>query len=142
MSSRLPRPRSRTSPGVPSLRKLYQKEACLIKHLKALESLETDHMKNIEEIKKKLEELKPFLKEKFKLKSIGIFGSYIRGEEKKGSDLDILVEFEESAGLSLLEFIRLENYLSEELGVKVDLVEKSTLKPRIGKSILEEVINL
>ncbi|MEM3382249.1 MAG: nucleotidyltransferase family protein [Candidatus Bathyarchaeia archaeon] len=99
-------------------------------------------MKNIEEIKKKLEELKPFLKEKFKLKSIGIFGSYIRGEEKKGSDLDILVEFEESAGLSLLEFIRLENYLSEELGVKVDLVEKSTLKPRIGKSILEEVINL
>ncbi|MBS7651203.1 MAG: nucleotidyltransferase family protein [Halobacteria archaeon] len=99
-------------------------------------------MKNIEEIKKKLEELKPFLKEKFKLKSIGIFGSYIRGEEKKGSDLDILVEFEESAGLSLLDFIRLENYLSEELGVKVDLVEKSTLKPRIGKSILEEVINL
>ncbi|MEM2914434.1 MAG: nucleotidyltransferase family protein [Candidatus Bathyarchaeia archaeon] len=99
-------------------------------------------MKNIEEIKKKLEELKPYLKEKFKVKSIGIFGSYIRGEEKRGSDLDILVEFEESAGLSLLDFVRLENYLSEELGVNVDLVEKSTLKPRIGKRILEEVVNL
>lgn len=99
-------------------------------------------MKNVEEIKKKLEELKPFLEEKFKVKFIGIFGSYVRGEEKKGSDLDILVEFEDSANLSLLDFIRLENYLSEELGVKVDLVEKTTLKPRIGKRILEEVVPL
>ena len=99
-------------------------------------------MKNVEEIKKKLEELKPSLKEKFKMKSIGIFGSYLRGEEKKGSDLDILIEFDESASLSLLDFIRLEYYLGEELGVKVDLVEKSTLKPRIGKHILEEVVNV
>ncbi|MEM2123669.1 MAG: nucleotidyltransferase family protein, partial [Candidatus Bathyarchaeia archaeon] len=87
-------------------------------------------MKNIEEIKKKIEELKPSLKEEFNVKSIGIFGSYIKGEEKRGSDLDILVEFEDSADLSLLDFIGLENYLSAELGVRVDLVEKSTLKPR------------
>ncbi|MEM2507162.1 MAG: hypothetical protein QXF61_08995 [Nitrososphaeria archaeon] len=58
------------------------------------------------------------------------------------SELDILVEFEDSAGLSLLDFIRLENYLSKELGVKVYLVEKNTLKPRIGKHILEEAVNL
>ncbi|MBS7645543.1 nucleotidyltransferase family protein [Candidatus Bathyarchaeota archaeon] len=89
-----------------------------------------------------MEELKPSLKEEFNVKSIGIFGSYIRGEEKRGSDLDILVEFEDSADLSLLDFIELENYLSAELGVRVDLVEKSTLKPRIGKRILEEVVNL
>ena len=99
-------------------------------------------MKYVEEIKKKLEELKPLLEEKFEVKSIGIFGSYIRGGEKKGSDLDILVEFEESADLSLLDFIRLENHLSEELGVKVDLVEKGTLKPRIGKHILEELVSI
>jgi len=99
-------------------------------------------MKKIEEIKKKLEELKPSLKEEFKVQSIGVFGSYLRGEEKKGSDLDVLVEFEESAVLSLLDFIGLENYLSEALGVKVDLVEKNTLKPRIGKHILEEVVNI
>ena len=99
-------------------------------------------MKYVEKIKEKLEELKPLLKEKFEVKSIGIFGSYIRGGERKGSDLDILVEFEESADLSLLDFIRLENYLSEELGVKVDLVEKGTLKPRIGKHILEEVVSI
>lgn len=99
-------------------------------------------MKNIEEIKKKLEELKPSLKEKFKVRSIGIFGSYVKGVKKKRSDLDILIEFEESAGLSLLDFIRLENYLSKVLGVKVDLVERSTLKPRIGKHILEEVVEI
>ena len=99
-------------------------------------------MKKIEKMKMKLEELKPLLREKFKVKSIGIFCSYVRGEEKRGSDLDVLVEFDESAELSLLDFIRLENYLSEELGVKVDLVEKSVLKPRIGKHILEEVVNI
>jgi len=99
-------------------------------------------MKRIDEIKKKLVELKPLLKEDFKVTSIGIFGSYLRGEAKRESDLDVLVEFEESAGLSLLDFIGLENYLSDELGVKVDLVEKSALKPRIGKRILEEVVNI
>jgi predicted nucleotidyltransferase len=99
-------------------------------------------MKYVEKTKKKLEELKPSLEEKFRVKSIGIFGSYIRGEGEKESDLDILVEFEESADLSLLDFIRLENHLSEELGVKVDLVEKRTLKPRIGKHILEEVVRI
>jgi predicted nucleotidyltransferase len=99
-------------------------------------------MKYVEKTKKKLEELKPSLEEKFEVKSIGIFGSYIRGEGEKESDLDILVEFEESADLSLLDFIRLENHLSEELGVKVDLVEKRTLKPRMGKHILEEVVRI
>ena len=99
-------------------------------------------MKYAEKIKRKLEELKPSLEEKFKVKSIGIFGSRIRGEEEKESDLDVLVEFEESADLSLLGFIRLENHLSEELGVKVDLVEERTLKPRIGKRILEEVVRI
>ena len=97
-------------------------------------------MKNLEEIKEKIEELKPSLKERFKVKSIGIFGSYIRGEEKGKSDLDILVEFDEP--ISLLKFIALENYLSDSIGVKVDLVERSALKPRIGKHILEEVVNI
>jgi predicted nucleotidyltransferase len=54
---------------------------------------------------RRLEEFRPSLEEKFKVKSIGIFGSYVRGEEKEESDLDVLVEFEESAGLSLLGFV-------------------------------------
>jgi hypothetical protein len=52
------------------------------------------------------------------------------------------VEFEETADLSLLDFIGIENYLSDVLGIKVDLVEKHTLKPRIGKHVLEEVVNI
>jgi predicted nucleotidyltransferase len=99
-------------------------------------------MNKIEEIKKELEELKPILREKYKVKSMGIFGSYLRSEERKDSDLDILVEFEEDAPLSLLDFIRLENYLAEILGIRVDLVEKNTLKPRIGANILREVVNI
>jgi hypothetical protein len=99
-------------------------------------------MKNIEKIKKELNELKPSLRREFKVKTIGIFGSYTRQEQKKRSDLDILVEFEKSPSISLLDFIKLENYLSEALGVKVDLVEKSTLKPRIGKRILKEVVSI
>ncbi len=99
-------------------------------------------MKNFKQIEKKLEELKPTLRERFKVKKIGVFGSYIRGKQKKSSDLDILVEFKKTDTLSLLEFIGLENYLTEALGTKVDLVEKSGLKPRIGKHILEEVVYL
>jgi len=90
----------------------------------------------IEKLNKNL----PILKEKYNVKSIGVFGSYVRGEAKAGSDLDILVTFEKPIGL--LKFIELENYLSESTGIKVDLVSKKALKPRIGKQILEEVVNV
>jgi len=99
-------------------------------------------MKNLEEIKSTLARRKEELRKKYKVKEIGIFGSYVRGEQKKQSDVDLLVEFEKSSNLTLLDFIGLENYLGELLGVKVDLVEKHTLKPRIGKHVLEEVVNV
>ena len=82
------------------------------------------------------------MRQKYRVKEIGVFGSYVRGEQKRKSDVDVLVEFEESSNLTLLEFVRLENYLGEVLGIKVDLVEKHTLKPRIGKHVLEEVVNI
>ena len=81
---------------------------------------------------------KPELVERYHVKSLGVFGSYVRGEQTKGSDLDVLVEFADDS-LSLLKFIALENYLSDLLGVKVDLVEKQGLKPTIGQRILQEV---
>ena len=99
-------------------------------------------VRKIERTKRRLVELKPSLKEEFGVASIGVFGSHVRGREKRGSDLDVLVEFDESADLSLLDFVGLESYLSDVLGVKVDLVEKSALKPRIGKRILEKVANV
>lgn len=95
-------------------------------------------MKKIEQIKKILEEHKEELQDRYKIKKIGIFGSYIRNEQKAESDVDILVEFSEVP--DLIEFVDLKNYLSELLNAKVDLVMKSVLKPNIGKRILKEVV--
>ncbi|MCD5390600.1 nucleotidyltransferase family protein [candidate division NPL-UPA2 bacterium] len=97
-------------------------------------------MKSLEEIKPILESHREEIIEKFKVKKIGIFGSYIKGKEEQRSDLDILVELDDSIGL--LKFIELENHLSDLLRVKVDLVMKSALKRRIGKHILKEVVYL
>jgi predicted nucleotidyltransferase len=92
----------------------------------------------LNKIKEILKQNKKELKDKYKIKEIGVFGSYVRGEEKKRSDIDILVEFKEPVGL--FEFMDLEEYLEELLGVKVDLVSKKALKPRIGQHILKEVV--
>lgn len=97
-------------------------------------------MRNIEQIKEKLENLKPLLKGRFRVKSIGIFGSYLKGEQKRKSDLDVLVEFSETVGL--FKFIRLEDFLSKELDVKVDLVMEDGLKPLIKEQVLKEVVYL
>lgn len=94
-------------------------------------------MRTIKEIKKVLLERKAELEDK-KVKEIGIFGSYVKGKAKKKSDVDILVEFSEPIGL--FEFMDLEEYLGNLLGIKVDLVSKKALKPRIGKYILKEVV--
>lgn len=99
-------------------------------------------MKKIEEIEKILEVHKVELRRRYGIKELGIFGSYVRGEERKDSDLDLLAEFEEGAKIGLLEFIKVESQLSDLQGVKVELVEKSALKPRIGRRILKEVIYL
>ena len=85
-----------------------------------------------------LRQYKPVLQERYKVRSLGIFGSYVRSEQKKGSDLDILVEFDEVP--SFIQFLQLEHYLSDLLGVSVDLVMKDALKPTIGKRILSEVV--
>lgn len=97
-------------------------------------------MKTLEEIKKTIDGYKSFLKERFKVKSIGVFGSCLRGEQSEKSDIDIMVEFHST--IDLFEFIRLENFLSEILGTKVDLVMKDTLKPRIKDRILREAVDI
>ncbi len=89
---------------------------------------------------KKLQEMLPELKKKYPLKYIGVFGSYVRGEQSASSDLDILVEF--NGSITLFGYARLENELSDKLGVKVDLVSKTALKPRIGKHVLSEVVEV
>lgn len=85
-----------------------------------------------------LHEQFPLLAERYSVDSLEVFGSYVRSEQKKGSDLDILVTFKEAP--SLLTFIAIENYLSDLLGIKVDLVMKDSLKPAIGRNILREAV--
>lgn len=97
-------------------------------------------MKTLEEVKQWLMQHRVELQERYQVKELGIFGSYIREEQTETSDVDVLVEFSETP--SLLKFINLENYLSDNLGVKVDLVHKSGLKPRLGERILAEVVYL
>jgi hypothetical protein len=98
--------------------------------------------KPLDEIKDVLKKHEKELKKKFGVSEIGIFGSYLRGEHKKSSDIDILVEFYPKAEMDLIKFVELEEYLSDLLGIRVDLVMKSALKPKIGKQILKEVIYL
>jgi len=90
-----------------------------------------------EKIREKIQEQLPLLKAKYNVKRIGIFGSFVRGKQKKGSDLDILVEFETPIGF--FDFIRLENLLSRVLRQKVDLVSKRAIKPAVKKEIIKEV---
>lgn len=94
--------------------------------------------KTAEEIRKVLEAHKDRLHRRYHVKEIGIFGSYVRGEQRETSDVDILVEFERPIGL--LDFASLNNYLSDLLDLNVDLVMKKALKPRIGQRILSEVV--
>jgi hypothetical protein len=97
-------------------------------------------MKTLNEIKEELELLKPILKEKFQVETIGIFGSYSRGEQKTKSDIDILVKFAQPNDIDLLDFIELKQFLSRKLKTKVDVVQKHTLKHRIKDRILQETI--
>ena len=94
-------------------------------------------MKTRKEIEEILKRYKPFLREEFKVKKIGVFGSYARGDESEESDVDILVEFYEQIGW---EFIDLQEFLEEILGKKVDLVTIKALRPQLKDKILEEVV--
>jgi uncharacterized protein len=94
------------------------------------------HENTLTEIRGTLQKYGRELNKRYGIISIGIFGSFVRNEATAESDLDLLVEFEQDADIGLIKFVEIENYLSDLLNVKVDLVEKTTLKPRIGKHIL------
>jgi predicted nucleotidyltransferase len=96
--------------------------------------------KGLSEFTATLQKCKVDLRERYKVNSLGIFGSYVRNEQRPESDLDILVDFDEAP--SLFEFLRLENDLSDLLGVKVDLVMRDSLRRNIGRRILSETADL
>lgn len=91
------------------------------------------------EIKSRLQQQKPYLYEKYGVTEIGVFGSYVRGEQKPDSDIDILITLTDPPRIDLLDLIELEHYLSDLLERKVDVAIKKNLRKRIGKRILSEV---
>lgn len=97
-------------------------------------------MKTKEEILNKLKEVKPTLYREFYIKNLGLFGSYVRGENSDSSDIDILIEYDESKPFSLFTLIGLEDFLTKLFNLKVDLVNKKSIKPALKENILKEVI--
>lgn len=93
-------------------------------------------MKRIEELKDIIKKHRKELEQRFKVKSIAIFGSYARGDQTRESDVDVLVEFSGPVGFL---FIHLADYLDEILGVKVDLITSDAIKPNRRKYIMEEL---
>src|SRR3990172_764079 len=92
----------------------------------------------LETILEALREMLPMLQARYRVRDIGLFGSYVRKGEDSGSDLDVLVTFDEPP--SLLRFLALENLLADRLGLPVDLVMRDALKPRIGSRILRDLV--
>ena len=97
-------------------------------------------MKTKEEILNQLREIKPVLQDKFYIKNLGLFGSYVRGENSETSDIDLLFEYQENSPFSLFTLIDLEDFLVNFFKIKVDLANKKTLKPDLKDNILNEVI--
>jgi len=96
-------------------------------------------MKTLDEIKETLQAEKLYLADKYGVVEIGLFGSYVRGEQRPDSDLDILIELEDPPRISLLGLVNLENYLSDLLGVQVQVAIKKNLKTRLSSYILRQV---
>ena len=93
---------------------------------------------NCDEIRSTLRQHLPDLADRFCVRSLELFGSFVRNENRSGSDVDLLVTFDRTPGL--FRFIELENCLSDLLGRKVDLVLKDALKPAIGRQVLSEAL--
>lgn len=94
--------------------------------------------RSLDDILRTLRDHLPALRQRYDVKSLAVFGSYVRGQQRKRSDVDVLVEFQQAP--TLFEFIDLEEELSRLLGVKVDLVSRKALKGEIGSRILEEAV--
>jgi uncharacterized protein len=95
---------------------------------------------NTEDLIAKLRELKPFAATHYKAKEIGLFGSFVRGEQGEDSDIDVLVDFDE--GADLFDLTGLSIYLEETLQRKVDVVPKRALREELRVSVLNEVISV
>jgi len=93
---------------------------------------------DVDRIERKMEEKKVYIKRVFHVREIGVFGSFIRGEQTASSDIDVLVDFERGHK-DFFNYMKLRYYLEELLQRKIDLVIKNAVKPRLRKRIFSEV---
>jgi predicted nucleotidyltransferase len=101
-------------------------------HMGPVEHQDAEHLID------KLRTFLPTIRERYSINTIGVFGSFARGEQTPESDLDLVVTFHTPQ--SLLDLVELENLLCDYLGIKVDLVTEAGLKPRVREQMLKEVI--
>ena len=95
-------------------------------------------MMDLAEIKEVLRKNKDVIAKEFKAEIVGIFGSYARGEQKKESDVDIIVRFRE--GATLFDLVGLADFIEEKLGIKADVVSERAIRPELKERILKEVV--
>jgi uncharacterized protein len=95
-------------------------------------------MKTFEQVRTLLKTSKKDLNQRYKVKRLGVFGSYARGQQRRGSDIDVLVEFKK--GASLLDLSGVSIYLKEKLGEEIDVVSKNGLRKELRSRILSEVV--
>lgn len=99
-------------------------------------------MKDLTELRERISDQAPYLKERYGVRVIGVFGSYVRNEQQPESDLDILIELDRPPKISLIGLVELEHYLTDVLGVPVDIAIRKNLKRRIGERIMREVVQI
>ena len=97
-------------------------------------------MRKLKQIQNILASSKGELRKRYNVKELGIFGSYARGQQKKSSDVDILVKFKPNA--SLFDFVGLGNYLEEKLKIKVDVVSERGIRPELKSNIIKGVLKV
>ena len=97
-------------------------------------------LQTADEVKTILKQHMDELEKQFKVKSIAIFGSYVRGQQREESDIDLVVEF--SSPVSLLHIVSLENHLTDLLGVQVDVIPRRSIRQELRRAILGEAVPL
>ncbi len=97
-------------------------------------------MKPIEELTEILRKNRDVISREYKAYIIGVFGSYARGQQRQGSDIDILVKFDE--GATLFDLVGLGDFLEDLIGLKVDIVSEKALRTELRDKILAEVVEV
>ena len=99
-------------------------------------------MRSLADIKQVLQGQETYVDNEYGVTIVGVFDSYVRNQQTPSSDVDILIDVDKSRRLDLFDLVRLENYLTDLLGVKADIAIRRNLRKRIGQRILDEVVGL